>query len=79
MSRAAWSRVRSILEEALERNGAAREAFLADACAGDAELRAEIDDLLALERTAADLEPPAWSLHPALIRSAPQSIGPYSI
>ena len=42
-----WRVVKSIVQEALERPAATRDAFVADACGGDAELRAEVDSLLA--------------------------------
>jgi serine/threonine protein kinase len=42
-----WERAREILAEALERDEARRDTYLTYACAGDAELRAEIDSLLA--------------------------------
>ena len=42
-----WRVVKSIVQEALERPAARRDAFVADACGGDAELRAEVDSLLA--------------------------------
>jgi serine/threonine protein kinase len=55
-----WPRVKPILEAALEREGADREAYLADACGTDAVLRARIDRLLAsAPRVGAFLETPA--------------------
>lgn len=44
-----WTRVRAVFEEAVERHGEAREALLDEACAGDADLRAEVDELLAAD------------------------------
>jgi len=44
---ARWARVQRIFHEALEHDGAARERFLDDACAGDATLRRELISLLA--------------------------------
>ncbi len=41
-----WERVQQILGDALELEGAARRAFLDEACAGDATLRAEVLSLL---------------------------------
>lgn len=41
-----WEQISEILEKALSFEGAAREHYLADACRGDAELRAELDSLL---------------------------------
>jgi eukaryotic-like serine/threonine-protein kinase len=55
-----WPRVKAILEAALEREAADREAYLADACGTDAELRARIDRLLAsAPRVGTFLETPA--------------------
>lgn len=42
MDPASWSRVESICASALERRGAARAAFVDEACAGDAALRREV-------------------------------------
>src|SRR5215471_19584287 len=41
-----WQRIESIYHAALEREPGAREAFLAQACAGDEELRREVEELL---------------------------------
>ena len=46
MNRATWQRVESVFNGAVERTGAAREAYLAESCAGDAKLRAEVEALL---------------------------------
>ena len=45
-TREAWQRVKRIAGDARERPDEAREAFLAEACAGDAVLRASVDGLL---------------------------------
>ncbi|MGE3966513.1 MAG: protein kinase [Planctomycetota bacterium] len=42
-----WHRVAELFSEAVERHGPEREAFLAQACASDPSLRAEVDALLA--------------------------------
>ena len=42
-----WSQVKEVFAEALEREGPAREAYLRETCGPDAELRAEVDRLLA--------------------------------
>jgi serine/threonine protein kinase len=55
-----WPRVKRVLEGALEREGADRQAYLAEACGSDAGLRARIDRLLAAgERAGTFLEAPA--------------------
>jgi len=71
-----WQRVKDLFAAALEQDAAGRDGFLDSACAGEPELRAEVDSLLAahastddfIERPAAhralDLEPetppPSW-------------------
>ena len=47
MTREQWQNIRKILERALELDRAECAAYLDEACAGDAELRREIDSLLA--------------------------------
>ena len=47
-----WSLVQRLCHAALERAASERAAFLAEACAGDAELRREVESLLAHEGTA---------------------------
>src|SRR5579871_6186806 len=42
-----WQRVKGVLEEARNRNPLERSAFLSHACAGQPELRAEVESLLA--------------------------------
>lgn len=41
-----WQQIRRIFLGALAHEGRARTAFLADACAGDDELRHQVDELL---------------------------------
>ena len=47
------SEIERICQAALEREGSARAAFLAEACAGDAALQREVESLLAQESAAA--------------------------
>ena len=55
-----WPRVKRVLEGALAREGDDRQAYLAEACATDAALRARIDILLAAgDRAGTFLETPA--------------------
>ena len=49
-TRGRWKRVREILERILDIEGPQREAFLAEACGADAELRGEVEALLGAER-----------------------------
>jgi serine/threonine protein kinase len=46
-----WRQVADVYESALEREPAARGAFLADACRDDSDLRREVESLLAQEHT----------------------------
>jgi serine/threonine protein kinase/predicted ATPase len=55
-----WPRVKAVLEEALTREGTERAKFVAEACAGDAALRGEVELLLASsDRIGTFLETPA--------------------
>src|SRR5262245_25319488 len=49
MERERWERIERLYHAALERGPDAREAFLDDACAGDADLRREVAGLLACD------------------------------
>ncbi|HET9832811.1 MAG TPA: protein kinase, partial [Vicinamibacterales bacterium] len=73
-----WQRVTEIFHAALASDPARREAVLADACVGDAELRAEVDALVAAHHEAGSfgetpLFVPAFSLEPG------STIGSYRI
>jgi len=58
-----WPRVKRVLEEALARAGADRQAYLAEVCGTDASLRRRIETLIAAEERAATfLETPAAQL-----------------
>ena len=47
-----WAQVTAVFQEALERDETARAAYLEAACAGDAQLRAEVESLLAAHQAA---------------------------
>ncbi len=47
-----WERVKDLFAAALEKDPAARDAFLDEACAAEPELRAEVDSLLDARRGA---------------------------
>jgi len=49
-----WQQLKQIFQSALERNPAERSAFLSQACAGDAELRSEVESLIASHDQAGD-------------------------
>jgi TolB-like protein/tetratricopeptide (TPR) repeat protein len=58
-----WSRIKAVFLAALERPDSERSAYVAEACAGDAELRNEIESLLASDEAAASFcETPAAGL-----------------
>jgi len=52
MTRETWQRVKEILHNALERPAAERAAYLDEACAGERELRGEVESLLASHQDA---------------------------
>jgi non-specific serine/threonine protein kinase/serine/threonine-protein kinase len=79
-----WTRVDRLLQQALERSPAERTAFLDEACAGDAQLRRELDSLLAADAEAGSfLEKPfADNFTDALTSAqaaAGQRIGAYQL
>ena len=84
-----WARVTAVFQEALERDEAARAAYLDVACAGDGGLRAEVESLLAAHQAAGRFaRDRRWRhcLRPPLRRSVTASalasgtrLGPYEI
>jgi serine/threonine protein kinase len=63
-----WREIERLYHEALERNAAERESFLADACNGDQELRHEVESLFSYQRKADSfIEVPASKVHLALL------------
>jgi serine/threonine protein kinase/Tol biopolymer transport system component len=60
MDRERWQQIDQIFEAALARPASERAAFLGEACAGDAELRAEIESLIAHEEAEGFMEAPAF-------------------
>jgi serine/threonine protein kinase len=84
MNPAKWARVEKIFHSALERKDPEREMFLAQACAGDEELRCEIQDLLAQPSEAGRLDRPAWVAAADLLSNSARltvgtQVGPYRI
>ena len=81
-----WRQVDAIFQAAIEQAASRRAAFLAEACGGDAELRREVDALLAShEQADSFIETPAadWAAE-ALVDEAAAAmigrrIGPYKI
>jgi len=82
-----WAQVREVLDSAIALPAAKRSAYLAEACAGDIELRSEVESLLDSHDQAGSvfLNTPAADLKSALKDSSPRStwlgrrIGVYQI
>ncbi len=79
-----WQQIKSLLHEALERDPHERKAFLDEACAGDAELRAEVEALIDSHAQSGDfIESPAYELLADSLTqtdlTAGAAIGPYEI
>jgi serine/threonine protein kinase len=81
-----WQQVKTLFHQALERDPLERAAFLAGHCAGDPELRKEIESLLNMHENGGDLlETPAGDLGARLLKEqAPASmvgehVGPYRL
>src|SRR5262245_61386164 len=72
-----WRRVKALFQAVLERPNGERAAFLASACAGDEELRREVESLLASD--ASDTGTLDWLPMVGDRPPAPQRIGPYEI
>ena len=68
MTPARWQQIRRVFDEAARRSQDERAEYLREACAGDAELRAEVEALLAAdERTGSFLSAPAYEVGAELI------------
>jgi eukaryotic-like serine/threonine-protein kinase len=81
-----WRQIKAIVNDALEQAPGSRARFLAEACGGDAALRAEVDSLLAHEEPAENfIEQPAFELPTTLTTDADRRpeparrIGPYKL
>ena len=79
-----WQQIKALLESALERDPVERNAFLDEACAGDAGLRTELEGLLESHDRAGDfIESPAYNVMAGSLTEshlAPgQTIGHYQI
>jgi len=63
-----WQQVERIYESALEKDASERAAFLAEACAGDDELRQEVESLLEYQKRSEDfIESPALDVAAKMI------------
>jgi Tol biopolymer transport system component len=80
-----WQRVAHLYEAALEREPAERDAFLAEACVGDDELRCELDALIAHDSTPILIDRPMLEAAAAVLDdeepqlAVGERFGPYSI
>ncbi len=81
-----WSKVRAVLETAMDLDPSQRPSFLDKACADDGPLRAEVESLLADHESAGDfIEKPAYEIAPELLRDASEGslagrrLGPYAV
>src|SRR5438105_953127 len=80
-----WQRLESILEGALDREAGDRTAFLDGACAGDGELRSQVESMLALDNQAGAVLEDAIQGSAALFDADPlgfaegEHIGPYRV
>jgi eukaryotic-like serine/threonine-protein kinase len=71
--------IESLCHAALARDAEGRAAFLDEACAGDADLRREVESLLAGQAKAGGfLETPAWEAAPTPLTPGIR-LGPYEI
>jgi hypothetical protein len=81
---AEFQRVKEVFLAALEKDAAGRPAFLAEACGGDADLRRQVDGLLAQHAAAGSFpEVPAAAPSPTIDEHASELhgtiIGPYKL
>ena len=79
-----WRRVAAVYDAAMDREPAARGAFLADACAEDVDLRREVESLLAQEHTSVVVDQEMDAVAAAVLQGGPlleagAEIGPYRI
>ncbi len=64
-----WQHIRRIFEQAIDLEGAARAGFLQSACGDDAELRAEVDALIAADAQSIDANTSIGAAAPELLQS----------
>jgi eukaryotic-like serine/threonine-protein kinase len=80
-----WRRVDELFHSALERDGAGRAAFLAEACAGDEALQREVERLIAAhEKDGSFIDSPAYAdtkllVDNVAVLTAGQRLGPYKV
>ena len=78
-----WATIDRLYHEALERSASERATFLAEACAGDDDLRRDVESLLEHDGSAAFLSTPAavqaGHVMPSGTSWIGQAVGPYAI
>ena len=80
-----WRRINDLFHAALERAPTGRDAFLDEACTGDAALRAEVASLLRMHTGPGVVDRPALEVHPDLLPTAGDDaligrrLGPYEV
>ena len=74
-----WPKIKEIVGAALEREPAGRTAFLDQACSSDADLRAEVESLLAAHAASNELSEGPWAANAVDPIGEPKSIGPYRL
>ena len=79
-----WRQVAEVYESALEREPAARAAFLAETCREDSDLRREVESLLAQEHTSFIIDEGVDAVAAAVLQETPRlepgtTIGPYRV
>jgi eukaryotic-like serine/threonine-protein kinase len=74
-----WEKIKEIVGAALERDPSQRGAFLDQACARDATLRAEVDSLLAAHGEAGGLSESGFATELADAAQAAKLLGPYRL
>lgn len=79
IDRTLWERSESLLAGALDLPSAGRAAFLDRACAGDAELRREVESLLAAHETPALIDRPAIEQFEALLTPTLPALAPGTV
>ncbi len=74
-----WPKIKEIVGTALERDPAERDAFLDQACAQNAELRAEVESLLAAHAEAEGLSEHPWGIGLADAGGTSRTVGAYRL
>ena len=79
-----WRQVADVYESALERDAAARAAFLAEACREDSDLRREVESLLAQEHTSVVVDQDVLAVAAVVLEGGARlqpgtALGPYRV